>query len=233
MRLFDVIVVMAVAAMMVGTMEVEGTHSLDVPVCKGAFDFQNAAETEAFVLSSGSSIPPMHTTHSKLCYTHDGLYVLFEAEDAFTYNPYKNCNDDLYEYDVVEMFIAPGLGSPVSAPQHYVELEISPSGVLFESHIYNPYDTCHGINGTLIPCDGSGIVAHTSTTPSGWEAQLFVPFSVISPTSPPPSTLAVNMFRIDIVDSQGAEQFIAWSPTDTPEPCFHVPSKFGRLHLTQ
>jgi hypothetical protein len=43
--------------------------------------------------------------------------------------------------DVVEMFIAPDLGSNV-AIHNYLELELSPNGVLFAANVTNPQLTC-------------------------------------------------------------------------------------------
>ena len=61
------------------------------------------------------------------------------------------CNDPLYEQDVVEVFVAPAL--PDGEPMHnYLELELSPNGVLFSANVTNPNLTCLGIEDGMLDC---------------------------------------------------------------------------------
>ena len=41
----------------------------------------------------------------------------------------------------------------------------------------------------------------------------------------------MNLFRIDVTSGK-ATRYLAFNPTMTPTPCFHVPSKFEKFYLS-
>ncbi|KNC48150.1 uncharacterized protein AMSG_04379 [Thecamonas trahens ATCC 50062] len=219
-----------------GAAQDDSGYVLEAPECSAPFAFGTAATTAPFVVSSGARQAPVHRTVAKVCHLtgdgYAGLFFEYTAQDSYIYNPFTECDDHLYEYDAVEVFIAPGLGYPAQAPQHYVEIEVSPKGVLFESHITNPDDDCAGMTGDLMACNATAIEARARVTPDGWTAAVYVPYVTVAPGAhPPPSAWHLNMFRIDVVSPSAGEQFLAWSPTYKSPPCFHVPSAFGKVVL--
>lgn len=88
-----------------------------------------------------------------LCYTNDNYFeIKFVNRDYYIKNTYLNCNDYLYNQDVVEVF----LGDPYveAAPiHHYIEMEFSPKGVIYVAKIYNPNLNNSGIVHTYIDCN--------------------------------------------------------------------------------
>jgi hypothetical protein len=62
------------------------------------------------------------------------LQIDFIAEDFYIKNTYKNCNDPLYNQDVVEFFLGDYYSDPLT---HYIEFEISPFSELFVARIVN------------------------------------------------------------------------------------------------
>lgn len=113
-------------------LDIQTTTTYNVPNCDASV-YQIPYLTE----SDGSYVPAINSQIS-LCYTSDGYFVLnFINHDYYIRNTYQKCNDNLYNQDVVELF----LGDPNSEPapiHHYVELEFSPTSVMFAAKIYNP-----------------------------------------------------------------------------------------------
>ncbi len=62
-----------------------------------------------------------YQTRAKVLYSATGIYVLFDCEDTKLNSDFTEDNVDLYEGDVVEVFLWPGEDFPV-----YFEYELSP-----------------------------------------------------------------------------------------------------------
>lgn len=60
---------------------------------------------------------PDSTTTASLCYDETYLYVNWQSIDTEIISTFNNCNDPLWQEDVVEIFIA----SPDSYPTNYFE----------------------------------------------------------------------------------------------------------------
>ena len=63
----------------------------------------------------------------RLAWDERALHVRFDCADRDAWGTYRERDDPLYEEEVVEVFLAPGEADP----RRYVELEVSPAGVLF------------------------------------------------------------------------------------------------------
>ena len=87
-----------------------------------------------------------------MCYDEEHLYVKHNAmnQQYLTKNEYIQCNDDIYNSDVVEMFITPYIEEQ---PHCYNELDISPFNVPFQAGIYNANLNQSGIVGTDFGCE--------------------------------------------------------------------------------
>jgi alpha-galactosidase len=60
-----------------------------------------------------------------------------------------------------------------------------------------------------------------------WSAELAIPIKAITADFDPESEWRVNFYRVE--GRQEPRSYLAWQPTGTPEPNFHVPSAFGRM----
>eukprot|EP01089_Gocevia_fonbrunei_P008439 TRINITY_DN20115_c0_g1_i1.p1 TRINITY_DN20115_c0_g1~~TRINITY_DN20115_c0_g1_i1.p1 ORF type:complete len:250 (+),score=34.64 TRINITY_DN20115_c0_g1_i1:70-819(+) len=198
--------------------------------------FPNVSNIPHLLLYGGMSLP-VQPSIIYLCWNESYLFVKFENTDNNIYNPFYNCNDDLYKYDVNEFFVTP-LGTVANTITNYIELEVSPTGALFAANVYNPRDTCTGIQDSLIPCAATGIGYQAGKINGGWYSYLQVPWKLIDGVSmdeksvtgyPSQNVYRGNFFRIDTPQG-GEKELECWSPTFIA--CFHVPSDFGWLHLT-
>lgn len=96
--------------------------SLDIPACpsKGRL---------AYNLTSPDRVA-FPETAVEACYDDSALRIDFLAYDetSFFYNATYTTNGDIYNYEVMEVFIARG----TSDPQTYLEFEIAPNNVTFQ-----------------------------------------------------------------------------------------------------
>lgn len=96
--------------------------SLDVPACpsKGRLAYNQTSPDRA-------AFPE---TAVEACYDGGALRVdlLAYGEASFFYNASLATNGDLYNYEVMEVFMAPGTGDP----QTYLEFEVAPNNVTFQ-----------------------------------------------------------------------------------------------------
>eukprot|EP01127_Copromyxa_protea_P020541 TRINITY_DN6891_c0_g1_i1.p1 TRINITY_DN6891_c0_g1~~TRINITY_DN6891_c0_g1_i1.p1 ORF type:complete len:240 (+),score=45.83 TRINITY_DN6891_c0_g1_i1:115-834(+) len=177
-----------------------------------------------------------------LCHTDTHLRIRFDSNDDNAHSRFTQCNDPLYKDSAVETFITGIRSNPNDVDlHHYTELELSPNGVLFASHIHNPDLTCPGIVGNNIPCNVSGLAykAEKNLKAETWWAYLSVPFSLLNGQETQltpeagPTFFKANFFRID-QPLNFEKEYSAWSSPSSPHvPCFHVPPAFGVFVINQ
>lgn len=204
--------------------------------------------------------PPRWPTSFQVAWSPTGLLVTFRCRDDHRWHTLTERDAPLWQEEVVEVFLAPGLDTPAS----YFELEVNPAGVLFDARIHNP----DGLRSTMradLDWSCAGLRAETSTQeeasgdgiPPGeapslsqdWTAHLWIPWAGLDPTSNdsgPTPIWRANFFRVERPDgprssdkpdggadatSNGLDEFSAWSPTRREPANFHVPERFGVLLL--
>ncbi len=62
-----------------------------------------------------------------------------------------------------------------------------------------------------------------------WAAELAIPMKVLTAHFDPAAVWRTNFYRIE--GSKEPRFYMAWQPTNTPAPNFHVPSAFGKLRF--
>lgn len=125
----------------------------------------------------------------------------------------------LWDRDVCEAFVqAPN--EPDS--RLYKEFEVAPTGQWVDLYI-NRITIDHNWKW------GSGMLtaATIDTDAKVWRAVMSIPFSAFGMIPEGGDEWAGNLFRVSRVE--GERRFLAYSPTFTEKPSFHVPSKFVRL----
>jgi hypothetical protein len=123
-----------------------------------------------------------------MCFGDDGFHLKYTNSDLYIHSSYENCNDHLYNADVVEVFLGDGLKD---GKHNYVEIEASPSGVLFVSNIYNPNLSTDGMVGTLIDCGESGVQVKSISQPANnqWSTEIIVPYELVLGSNYDPSKI--------------------------------------------
>jgi hypothetical protein len=60
-----------------------------------------------------------------------------------------------------------------------------------------------------------------------WSAELAIPMKSLTANFDPSEAWRVNFYRVE--GRNEPRKYMAWQPTMTPEPNFHVPESFGSL----
>jgi Carbohydrate family 9 binding domain-like len=169
-----------------------------------------------------------YKTKTKVLYSETGIYFLFNCEDQKLTSTMKADNLNLYEEDVVEVFLWPDENFPV-----YFEYELSPFN--FELPIIVPNKKGNFLGWLPWHYDGDRRTQHATSiiggtkergsVVSGWIAEFFIPYKLLNPLvqgAPNPGNhWRANMYRIDY--DNGMVPF-AWQKTTKT---FHEYNKFG------
>ncbi len=169
-----------------------------------------------------------YTTRAKVLYSGTGIYVLFDCEDKILKSDYTKDNEDLWEGDVVEVFLWPREDFPV-----YFEYEVTPLN--YELPIIVPNDKGHFFGWLPWHYEGDRKTRHQTSVRggakkngaaiTGWMAEIYIPYKLLTPlpaVPPEPGTRwRANLYRID--HDQGETTF-SWQKT---EKTFHEFHKFG------
>jgi hypothetical protein len=156
--------------------------------------------------------------------------MAFVCNDTDIWSPYTSRDQHLWNNDAVEVFI-----DTDTVPNTYVEIEVSPHNILFDSFITDPKNIDFEKTASF---DLSGIC--TAVTVNGtmdihedkdrlWIAEMSIPFTNLVENfkgiEPGKTIWKINFYRINVDKGKKPEDY-AWSPT---YGSFHVPSHFGIL----
>ena len=169
-----------------------------------------------------------YLTRAKVLYSETGIYFLFDCEDKILNASMEEDNMDLWNEDVVEVFLWTEEDFPV-----YFEYEISPLN--YELPIMVPNYKGDFFGWLPWHYEGDKKTRHATSTRGGpkeqnasiksWMAEFFIPYKLLSPlpqVPPEPGTKwRANMYRIDY--DQGQTLF-SWQKTSNT---FHEYNKFG------
>jgi hypothetical protein len=181
-----------------------------------------AARTPAFVnATDGGRGQP--TTTARLLHDGQRLYIGFECDDDNLHSTFTKRDDPLWNQDAVETFIdPPGTG------RDYLEFQVSPAGLLFDSKIaHHPQRDDSYDGGATAAVQRRGTLNDDSDVDQGWTAELAIPLDRLAATLPTPGQQwRLNLFRLD--DRRGGRRaFLGWSPPMANTT--HVTERFGRI----
>jgi len=209
---------------------VNPTPQITLPLTPPNWDphgsWQDVPTLPPFHLADGSGTA-IQQTAVRVCYDATALYVRFDCTDQDIWGTFTHRDDPIYDEEVVEVFLAPGL----DIPTQYAEIEISPNGVLFDAWVQNPTgDRAQMVVDTA--WDWPGIVWRTEKIEQEkrWWATLILPWAGIAPADSLPTVWRANFYRIER-PRNGDPEFSCWSPTLTAPADFHRPARFGTLRI--
>ena len=169
-------------------------------------------------------------THVKVCYDDSNLYFFFLCDDPDIWTSFTQRDEHLWENEAVELFI-----DVDEIPETYVEIEVSPANVLFDSYIVdtlniNVHKTAlFNLKGIRTAVAVSGTLNERDDIDDQWTVEIAVPFADLANENisriTPATDIRINFYRLD--ENQGMERMAyAWSPTGGR---FHKPATFGKL----
>jgi hypothetical protein len=163
----------------------------------------------------------MNLTYIRSLWNEQVVFFYFESWfDSLNVNPEwsrETAIEGLWNKDVVEVFLKPG-----AAPS-YFEIEVSPLGQWANMRIVEPR-----VEVDLEWNSALELETLLSKHESIWRVFLGLPYKSI--WEEPPEVGAswrVNLYRI--AGKEPHREYLAWRPTFTGQPDFHVPSSFGHL----
>ena len=174
---------------------------------------------------SGEPAPPSRHAEARICWSNDALHVRFVCAQHEPLIVSDNPRTDqktlgLWDRDVCEIFVAPDPANPA----RYFEFEAAPTGEWIDLGIVvtptgreTDWDFASGFT-TTAKLDGEQLTIG-----------MRIPWGEAIPKPATGDLWHVNLFRC--VGPEAPERYLAWLPTKTPEPNFHVPEVFGDLRF--
>jgi alpha-galactosidase len=198
---------------------VAGSITLDA--ARPANEWQTASPITFLTDWQGKNPDSSLRTEVRLLWSPSCLYVRFVCRYRTLYlfsdaDP-NGRRDHLWERDVVEAFLQPD----PSRERHYKEFEVAPNGFWIDLDISpGPLtDLKSGLKRSVWLDQSS----HT------WAAELAIPMKSLTSNFSPAAVWRANFYRVE--GSHEPRAYLAWCPTHTPQPNFHVPREFGNLRF--
>lgn len=175
---------------------------------------------------SGKFAPPMRHAEVRICWSDKALHVRFVCVQTEPLIVSQNPRTDrktlgLWERDVCEIFLAPDPANPA----RYFEFEAAPTGEWVDLGIViTPNGRETDWNFT------SGFTTTAELIGEQLTIGMKIPWSKAIPKPAMEDRWRLNLFRC--VGPEAPDRYLAWQPTKTREPNFHVPEVFGTLRFT-
>lgn len=185
--------------------------------------WKRASEVKVGTYWSGERAPAGRHFKARLLWSDAALYVRFEAAQTeplvVSENPdLSRKTMNLWDRDVCEIFIAPDS----ETPNKYYEFEVAPTGEWLDLKIHalpgkrqTDWDYRSGMESAARTEKGKIVTA----IKIGWAA--------FGKTPAAGDVWRGNLFRC--VGGVEARGYLAWRPTYTAMPNFHVPERFGQF----
>ncbi len=167
----------------------------------------------------GRNPDPGRETQVRSLWNSRFLYLRFECRyrEIFVFDDAEKSGrrDHLWDRDVAEVFLQPDPSRATS----YKEFEVSPNGMWIDLDI-----SPSGLADLKSGMTRSVVLDEKQKT---WIAELAIPLKALTPQFDPTKAWRANFYRVE--GSKEPRSYMAWSPTNTPQPNFHVPAYFGLL----
>ena len=181
----------------------------------------------------GKNPDEQRETHLRVLWSAQTLYLRFDCKDRdlhwFAEPEPNGRRDHLWDRDVTEAFLQP---DPVRK-SYYREFEVSPNGMWIDLDIFpgGLADLKSGLT--------KSVIMHENDR--RWSAELAIPMKALTRGFDPRVIWRANFYRVEgtgegtvletVERKKGPRAYLAWQPTGTAEPNFHVPKRFGRLRF--
>lgn len=192
-----------------------------------ASDWKGADRAEVATYWSGDEVPKGRRMFVRMAWSKTALYAFFEAvqseELVVAEKPdltKKAMN--LWDRDVVEIFVAPDKNEP----RKYFEFEAAPTGEWLDVAL-------DSTSGTRVSDweYASQMESAAKIVEGGIVVAMKIPWKALGKTPKAGDVWLGNILRC--VGKDPDRGYLAWSPTMTEQPNFHVPARFGEFHFVK
>lgn len=197
------------------------------------FDFSPAVFNKADMVSvgrywSGEVAPDKRHFTARMLWSDDALWVLFDGnqQEPLVVSEKPDTTKKthgLWDRDVFEIFLAP----ESSEPEKYFEFEVAPTGEWIDLAL----DSTSGKRITDWEYDSGMQVVAVGNRDKKVQALVRIPWRAFGKTPKVGDVWRGNVFRC--VGKDPGRGYLAWSPTLTKTPNFHVPERFGEFHFAK
>lgn len=176
---------------------------------------------------SGENAPSGRHFEAKLLWSDSALYVRFEANQTEPLIVSEKANlkmktKGLWDRDVCEIFLAPNKAHA----RKYFEFEIAPNGEWIDLGIYQKPDE------RITDWDyKSGMQSAAKIEKEKVVMAIKIEWKAFGKVPKAGEIWLGNVFRC--VGAGKERGYLAWSPTMTKTPNFHVPEKFGEFEFVK
>lgn len=179
----------------------------------------------------GGNPDPGLGTEVRALWSREALYLRFVCRyrEIFVFDDSEPSGrrDHLWDRDVAEAFLQPPESASRStsadnAVRRYKEFEIAPNGMWIDLDISEA--------GLADLKSGLSRSVHLDRKLNIWAAELAIPMRALTPHFDPAEPWRANFYRVE--GKAEPRRYLAWRPTHTPEPNFHVPGAFGILRFS-
>ncbi len=189
--------------------------------------WKNAKEVSIEKYWSGENAPNGRQVKAKLLWSDSALYVRFEANQTepliVSETPnLKTKTRGLWDRDVCEIFLAPRKEDF----RHYYEFEIAPTGEFIDLGIYQMPEKRETDWDYISGMQSKSVIGKDKITMA-----IKIEWKALGATPKKGDIWLGNLFRC--VGAGETRGYLAWSPTETKEPAFHVPEKFGEFEFVK
>jgi hypothetical protein len=193
-------------------------------VAAGDFDDEAWPRARAAQIArywSGEDAPPGRRAEARVVWDERGLTVRFDCRQdeplVVSESPRLDAKTiGLWDRDVCELFIT----RETREVRRYAEFEAAPTGEWLDLTVdVRP----HGLDKHWD--FRSGMTAAARVREGSFVVGMRVPWKALGRAPRAGDRWRCNLFRC--VGRDPARGYLAWQPTHTPEPAFHVPEKFG------
>jgi Carbohydrate family 9 binding domain-like len=196
-------------------------HEITLDAAHPTVEWQSASAVTFSSDWQGKNPDAALETEVKVLWSEKTLYLRFECRYrelfVFADGDVNGRRDHLWDRDVAEAFLQP---DPLRE-HYYREFEVSPNGMWIDLDIFP---------GGLANLK-SGMVRSIFLDERShmWSAEVAIPIKALTRHFDPSAVWRVNFYRIE--GTKEPRTYLAWQPTNTPQPNFHVPSVFGRMRF--
>ncbi len=167
----------------------------------------------------GKNPDPQLETEVRILWSPEMLYLRFVCRYrelcVFEDSDPNGRRDHLWDRDVAEAFLQP----PPAVGKNYKEFEVAPNGMWIDLDIFPAglADLNSGLTRSV----------YLDAAKKVWAAELAIPMKALTQHFDPAQPWRANFYRVE--GKLEPRKYMAWQATDTPEPQFHVPDRFGNL----
>jgi alpha-galactosidase len=186
-----------------------------------AAEWQSARPTLFCSDWQGKNPDEQRQTEVRVLWTSQTLYLRFECHyrelHLFDDSESNGRRDHLWDRDVAEAFLQPD----PSRLHYYREFEVSPNGMWIDLDIFpgGLSDLKSGLKRSVF----------LDEKQNRWAAELAIPMRALIENFDPKAIWRANFYRVE--GKKEPRYYLAWRPTGTPEPNFHVPAAFGTMRF--